>query len=178
MMLPSLSFNNALIVMATLALSVLSVLALISIRRRARKFTLNHRHGSQHSRSTPSRAERSLSHLISGLDNVAGITSCAVVTTSGKLIIGSADYAPANAQATSVLLAMYKFSHRMSNDLGRDRLEQVMVRGNNGLILVESMGEDVFLLVTINPDADYERVAKKVTLAAEKIQEILTQPRR
>ena len=177
-MLPTLGFNNAIIVMASLALSVLWVIALVSLKRRSRKFSGKQHHGAEHANKSPSRAEKALAHLIADLDKVAGVTHSAVVTTTGKLLASSTSTNEVSAQSTSELLEMYHCGKRMSNDLGQERLEQIMVRGNDGFLMIESMGDDVLLFVTVNPDAKLESVSKKVTRAAEKIQELLTQPRR
>ena len=163
--------------MVLLTLSVLSVLALISLRRRAHNISREQRHGAEPSGKSPSRAEKTLAHLIAGLDSVSGITFSAVVTTTGKVLASSASTDAVSAQATAELLDMYNCSKRMANDLGREHLEQVTVNGKDGFLLVESMGNDVLLFVTIDPDAKFGRVAEKVTLAAQKIQELLTHPR-
>jgi predicted regulator of Ras-like GTPase activity (Roadblock/LC7/MglB family) len=178
MMLPTLSLTNEIIVIALLTLSVLSMFALIYFRRHPKKSSRDEHHGAEPSHKIPSRAEKALFQLIANLDKVSGVSFSAVVTTTGKLIASSSGTDEVSAHATSELLTMYDCSKRMANDLGQERIEQIMVLGKDGFLMVESMGEDVILLVNVSPDAHIEGVSKKVTHAAEKIQELLTHPRR
>lgn len=172
-MLPTLSFTNEIIVIALLALSVLSVLTLISLRRKPGKSNREEHDGTELTRS-----ESSLAHLITNLDKVTGITFSAVVTTTGRVLASSASSDAVATKATSELLEMYNFSKRMAHDLGREELEELTLSGKDGFLLVESMGEDVLLLVTADQDANHERVAEKMQEIAEEIYEILTQPKR
>ena len=92
-----------------------------------------------------SRTEEMVRHLKAMQMNTPDIEASAVVSVDG-LIMASALPADVEEDRVSAMsAAMLSLGERIANELRRGQLDQVFVRGENGFVLLTSIGEEAVL---------------------------------
>lgn len=93
----------------------------------------------------PSRTEEMVRHLKAMQMNTPDIEASAVVSVDG-LIMASALPADVEEDRVSAMsAAMLSLGERIATELRRGQLDQVFVRGENGFVLLTSIGEEAVL---------------------------------
>ena len=81
------------------------------------------------------------------------IEASAVVSVDGLAMASSL---PANVEedrVSAMSAAMLSLGERISNELGRGKLDQVYIRGNEGLVVLMSVGEEAVLTTLVREGA-------------------------
>ncbi len=119
------------------------------------------------------REEMILSVLSDLNGSSADITASAVISTDGLII---ASLLPANLDEDRVgamNAAMLTLGDRSSTELGCGALEQVMVKGKDGYILMTHAGADAVLSVLARPSAKLGLIFLDARRAAESIAKLI-----
>lgn len=115
----------------------------------------------------PSRTEQLVARLKDLQVSTPDIEASAVVSVDG-LIIASA--LPTNVEedrVSAMSAAMLSLGERIAGELGRGMLDQVYIRGDNGYVILTSVGEDAVLTVLARKDAKLGLVFLDMRRAAE-----------
>ncbi len=115
-----------------------------------------------------------LTSILNGLSGTSGdIKATGVVSTDG-LMMASKMPSEMDEDAVGVMsAAMLSLGDRTSKELARGMLDQVLIRGDNGYILMTYAGEDAVLTILAKPNAKLGLIFLDVKRAAEKIADIL-----
>ncbi len=103
----------------------------------------------------------------------ADIEASAVISTDGLMI---ASVLPANLDEDRVgamNAAMLTLGDRSAEELGRGELEQVMVKGSNGYIVMTHAGEDAVLSILAKSNAKLGLIFLDARRASEAISKVL-----
>lgn len=101
------------------------------------------------------------------------IQASAVVSVDG-LIMASA--LPANVEedrVSAMSAAMLSLGERISTELRRGELNQVYIRGDNGYVLLASVGTEAVLTVMASVNAKLGLIFLEINRAAENLEELI-----
>jgi hypothetical protein len=101
------------------------------------------------------------------------IQASAVVSVDG-LIIASA--LPANVEedrVSAMSAAMLSLGERISIELRRGELDQVYIRGDNGYVMLTSVGQEAVLTVMANVNAKLGLIFLDIKRTAEALSELI-----
>ena len=103
----------------------------------------------------------------------ADIEASGVISTDGLMM---ASVLPANLDEDRVgamSAAMLSLGDRTAQELNRGSLEQVLIKGDNGYVLMTYAGDEAVLTVMAKPNAKLGLIFLDVKRAAESITELL-----
>lgn len=101
------------------------------------------------------------------------VEAAAIVSVDG---LSMASSLPANIEedrVSAMSAAMLSLGERISGELGRGELEQVMVKGEKGYVILTSVGEEAVLTVLARADAKLGLIFLDVNRAVESLMEIV-----
>jgi len=104
----------------------------------------------------------------------ADIEASGIISTDGLMI---ASVLPANLDEDRVgamSAAMLSLGDRTAQELARGELEQVLIKGNKGYVLMTYAGDEAVLTVLAKPNAKLGLIFLDVKRAAENITELLS----
>lgn len=81
------------------------------------------------------------------------IEASAVVSVDGLTIASALPSNVEEDRVSAMSAAMLSLGERISNELGRGHLDQVYIRGNDGFVILMSVGEDAVLTVLARKQA-------------------------
>ncbi len=81
------------------------------------------------------------------------IEASAVVSVDGLTIASDLPATTEEDRVSAMSAAMLSLGERIASELGRGGLDQVYVRGNNGYVLLNAVGEEAVLTVLCRRDA-------------------------
>ncbi len=81
------------------------------------------------------------------------IEASAVVSVDGLTIASDLPATTEEDRVSAMSAAMLSLGERIASELGRGGLDQVYVRGDNGYVLLNAVGEDAVLTVLARRDA-------------------------
>ena len=114
--------------------------------------------------------EDMLSSVLSELNGTtADIQASAIISTDGLMIASALPQGMDEDRVGAMSAAMLALGDRTSNELGRGELEQVLVKGDNGFVLMIQAGEDAVVTVLAKPKAKLGLIFLDVKRAAESI---------
>ncbi len=120
-----------------------------------------------------SRNEQMVSRLRAMQAAAPDIEASAIVSVDG-LIMASALPADVEEDRVSAMsAAMLSLGERIASELGRGGLEQVYIRGNEGAIVLTSVGEEAVLTALARPEAKLGLIFLEMRRAAEDLARIL-----
>jgi len=120
-----------------------------------------------------SRTERMVARLKELQTSSPDIEASAVVSLDG-LIMASALPADVEEDRVSAMsAAMLSLGERIANELGRGALDQVYVKGENGYVLLTSVGEEAVLTVMAGKQAKLGLLFLDMKRAAEDLAKIV-----
>jgi predicted regulator of Ras-like GTPase activity (Roadblock/LC7/MglB family) len=103
--------------------------------------------------------------------SVPDVESAALISSDGLVLISTfnqnAKYDEARVGA--MVSALLSLGNRASVELSRGNLEQVLVRGANGYIVIEGAGEDTVLAVATNANAKLGIIFFELRKVTEKL---------
>ncbi len=115
--------------------------------------------------------------LISILNELNGSTAdiqgSAVISIDGLLIASALPTSYDEEMVSAMSAAMLLLGERTANELKRGELEQVIVKGRLGYVIMVSAGRDSVLCVLARSDAKLGLVMLDATRAAEDIPKVL-----
>lgn len=115
-----------------------------------------------------------LSSILSELNGTsADIEASAVISTDGLMIAAVLPQGMDEDRVGAMSAAMLSLGDRTANELGRGALEQVLIKGDNGFVLMTHAGEDAVVTVMAKPKAKLGLIFLDVKRAAENITQML-----
>jgi predicted regulator of Ras-like GTPase activity (Roadblock/LC7/MglB family) len=111
-----------------------------------------------------------LQKILNDLRSSSGdVEGCAIISLDGLPIASALMDGMDENRIGAMSAAMLSLGGKSAEELGRGELDQVMVKGENGYVLMIGAGHEAVLLVITNPSAklgliflDSKRAAKKV----------------
>ncbi len=118
--------------------------------------------------------EEMISSILSDLNGTsADIEASAVISTDGLMIAALLPSGMDEDRVGAMSAAMLSLGDRTAQELSRGKLEQVMIKGNQGYVLMTHSGEDAVLSVLAKPNARLGLIFLDVKRAAENIIKLL-----
>ncbi len=118
--------------------------------------------------------EEMISAILSDLNGTsADIEASAVISTDGLMIAALLPAAMDEDRVGAMAAAMLSLGDRTAQELARGRLEQVMIKGNDGYVLMTHAGDEAVLSVLAKPNARLGLIFLDVRRAAENITKLL-----
>jgi hypothetical protein len=103
----------------------------------------------------------------------ADIEASAIISTDGLTIASALSSAMDEARVGAMAAAMLSLGERTATELARGDLEQVMIKGNNGYVLLIHAGPEAFLSVIVRKEAKLGLVFLDASRAAKAAGELL-----
>ena len=116
---------------------------------------------------TMSRTERMVSRLRDLQAGTPDIEGSAVVSVDGLMMASALPADVEEDRVAAMSAAMLTLGERIATELGRGLLNQVYVRGDNGYVLLTSVGEEAVLTVLAREEAKLGLVFLDMRRAAE-----------
>ncbi|MEQ8674711.1 MAG: roadblock/LC7 domain-containing protein [Aggregatilineales bacterium] len=120
-----------------------------------------------------SRTEQLVERLRDLQASSGDVEAAAIVSVDG---LSMASSLPANIEedrVSAMSAAMLSLGERISSELGRGELEQVMVKGENGYVILTAVGEEAVLTVLARENAKLGLIFLDVNRAVEALQSIV-----
>ena len=103
----------------------------------------------------------------------ADIEASGVISTDGLMMASVLPSGLDEDRVGAMSAAMLSLGDRTSQELNRGGLEQVLIKGENGYVLMTYAGEEAVLTVIAKPNAKLGLIFLDVKRAAESISELL-----
>ncbi len=100
-----------------------------------------------------SRTEQMMSRLRDLRVSTPDIEASAVVSVDGLIIASDLPSDVEEDRVSAMSAAMLSLGERIAGELGRGLLDQVYIRGDNGYVILMSVGEEAVLTVLARKDA-------------------------
>ncbi len=100
-----------------------------------------------------SRSQRMVDRLREMRASSPDIEASAVVSTDGLIVASDLPAAAEEERLSAMSAAILSLGERISNELGRGRLNQVYIRGADGIVFVMPAGDEVVLTVLARREA-------------------------
>ncbi len=101
------------------------------------------------------------------------VEAAAIVSVDGLSMASSLPSNIEEDRVSAMSAAMLSLGERISGELGRGELEQVMVKGEKGYVILTSVGEEAVLTVLARADAKLGLIFLDVNRAVESLMEIV-----
>ncbi len=122
---------------------------------------------SRMSTMTKSRAEQLVDRLRSMQAAAPDIEASAVVSVDGLIMASALQQGVEEDRVSAMSAAMLSLGERISGELGRGTLEQVYIKGDNGSILLTSVGTEAVLTALTRQQAKLGLIFLEMRRAAE-----------
>lgn len=100
-----------------------------------------------------SRTEQMVSRLKELQSSTSDIEASAVVSVDGLIMASSLPADVEEDRVSAMSAAMLSLGERIASELGRGILDQVYIRGDNGFVILMSVGEEAVLTALARSDA-------------------------
>jgi predicted regulator of Ras-like GTPase activity (Roadblock/LC7/MglB family) len=120
-----------------------------------------------------SRTEQLVARLKDLQTSTPDIEASAVVSVDGLIIASALPAAVEEDRVSAMSAAMLSLGERIAGELGRGMLDQVYIRGDNGYVILTSVGEDAVLTVLAHKDAKLGLVFLDMRRAAEDLSQLV-----
>lgn len=115
-----------------------------------------------------------LNSILSELNgSTADIEASAVLSTDGLMMAALLPASMDEDRVGAMSAAMLSLGDRTSKELARGELEQVLIKGNKGYVLMTHAGPEAVLTVLCKPNARLGLIFLDVKRAAESVSKIL-----
>lgn len=115
-----------------------------------------------------------LNTILGSLSASSGdIEACAVVSTDGLMMASNFPAGLDEERMGAMTAALLAMGERTSNELSRGELEQVYVRGRNGMVIMMGAGHDGVLTALCNKNAKLGLIFLDMHRAAEEIGKVI-----
>jgi len=102
---------------------------------------------------TKSRTELMVSRLRDLQAGTPDVEASAVVSVDGLIMASSLPSGVEEDRVAAMSAAMQSLGERIASELGRGVLDQVYIRGNDGFVILRSIGEEAVLTVLARKEA-------------------------
>ncbi len=103
----------------------------------------------------------------------ADIEASAVVSVDGLIMASSLPADVEEDRVSAMSAAMISLGERISDELGRGLLDQVYIRGDNGFVILMSIGEEAVLTALARSDAKLGLIFLDMKRAAEDLTKLV-----
>jgi predicted regulator of Ras-like GTPase activity (Roadblock/LC7/MglB family) len=114
-----------------------------------------------------SRTEQMVSRLKELQSSTSDIEASAVVSVDGLIMASSLPADVEEDRVSAMSAAMLSLGERIASELGRGVLDQVYIRGDNGYVILMSVGEEAVLTALARSDAKLGLIFLDMKRAAE-----------
>jgi uncharacterized protein len=115
-----------------------------------------------------------LNTILGSLSASSGdIEACAVVSSDGLMMASNFPVGFDEERLGAMTAALLAMGERTSNELNRGELEQVFVRGRNGMVIMMGAGQDGVLTTLCNKNAKLGLIFLDMHRAAQEIGKII-----
>ncbi len=122
---------------------------------------------------TKSRTEQMVACLKDLQVNTPDIEASAVVSVDGLIMASSLPAGVEEDRVSAMSAAMLSLGDRISSELGRGMLDQVYIKGENGYVVLMSVGEEAVLTVLARKQAKLGLLFLDMRRAAEELAKIV-----
>ena len=122
---------------------------------------------------TKSRTERMVDELRSLQINSQDIEASAVVSVDGLIMASALPAGMDEDRVSAMSAAMLSLGERIAGELGRGYLDQVYIKGENGFVILMSVGEEAVLTVLAHKDAKLGLIFLDMRRAVEELNRIV-----
>jgi predicted regulator of Ras-like GTPase activity (Roadblock/LC7/MglB family) len=112
-------------------------------------------------------ARAKVQRIVQTLCTVPGITSAAIVSTGGIVLVSAPMGAIEHSRASAVTVSMFELGTRIVTEFGRNQLEEIMVRGDCGEVFFQRIVKEAFIMVLVQKDTPIGRVVRETKHAAD-----------
>lgn len=120
-----------------------------------------------------SRTEQMIACLKDLQVNTPDIEASAVVSVDGLIMASSLPAGVEEDRVSAMSAAMLSLGERIASELGRGMLEQVFIKGENGYVVLMSVGEEAVLTVLAREQAKLGLLFLDMRRAAEELSKIV-----
>jgi hypothetical protein len=120
-----------------------------------------------------SRTEQMIARLRDLQAGTADIEASAVVSVDGLIMASSLPADVEEDRVSAMSAAMLSLGERIAAELGRGTLDQVYIRGNNGYVILMSIGEEAVLTALARGDAKLGLIFLDMRRAAEDLTKLV-----
>jgi len=120
-----------------------------------------------------SRTEQLMERLRDLQASSGNVEAAAVVSVDGLSMASSLPPGIEEDRVSAMSAAMLSLGERIATELSRGELEQVNVRGDNGYVILTSVGEEAVLTVIARKDAKLGLILLDVARAVETLEKII-----
>jgi predicted regulator of Ras-like GTPase activity (Roadblock/LC7/MglB family) len=113
------------------------------------------------------RSEQMVNRLRSMQAAAPDIEASAIVSVDGLIMASALPAEVEEDRVSAMSAAMLSLGERISSELGRGALEQVYIKGNQGLILLTSVGTEAVLTILARQEAKLGLICLEMRRAAE-----------
>jgi predicted regulator of Ras-like GTPase activity (Roadblock/LC7/MglB family) len=117
-----------------------------------------------------SRTDQLIDRLRTLQANTPDVESSAVVSVDGLIIASSLPTGFEEDRVSAMSAAMLSLGERIAGELGRGMLNEVYIHGNNGYVLLVSVGSDAVLTVLARQGAKLGLVFLEMRRASEDLE--------
>lgn len=122
---------------------------------------------------TKSRSQLMVDCLLELQASSPDIEASAVVSVDGLTIASALPQSVEEDRVSAMSAAMLSLGERISSELGRGSLEQVYIKGQQGFVIVMSIGEDAVLTALAREQAKLGLIFLDMRRAIEAIQKLI-----
>jgi uncharacterized protein len=124
-------------------------------------------------RLAKSRTEQLVERLRDLQASSGDVEAAAIVSVDGLSMASSLPGHIEEDRVSAMSAAMLSLGERISSELGRGGLEQVMVKGENGYVILTAVGEEAVLTVLARKEAKLGLIFLDVTRAVEALSQLV-----
>ncbi len=119
------------------------------------------------------RAEQMVARLRAMQAAVPDIEASAVVSVDGLVIASALPAESEEDRVSAMSAAMLSLGERIASELGRGAIEQVYIKGDNGYVVLTSVGEEAVLTVLARKESKLGLIFLEMRRAAEDLQRLV-----
>lgn len=101
------------------------------------------------------------------------VEAAAIVSVDGLSIASSLPVGTEEDRVSAMSAAMLSLGERISSELGRGLLQQVFVKGENGYVILTSVGEEAVLTVLARKEAKLGLIFLDVARTVQDLEQLL-----
>ena len=122
---------------------------------------------------TKSRTERMVDELRNLQFNSSDVEASAVVSVDGLIMASALPTGIEEDRVSAMSAAMQSLGDRIAGELGRGTVEQVFIKGENGFVILMSIGEDAVLTVLARIQAKLGLIFLDMRRAVQALEQIV-----
>jgi len=130
-------------------------------------------HNRRNTTMTKSRTEQMVTCLRDLQVSTPDIEASAVVSVDGLIMASSLPAGVEEDRVSAMSAAMLSLGERIAGELGRGMLDQVYIKGENGYVVLMSVGEEAVLTVLARKQAKLGLLFLDMRRAAEELSKIV-----